>query len=433
MSTLTVQAKRTSSWRQRLGSSNRFGLLLVAFLGATLLVRVLTDDVSPSDSRHSGSFNVSGALAALLVMAAIGLLYRRRRGVWPAALTVLWLCVWTAIAIGTRGASAETVREGVREASIVALAVIVYNSRGFVSPSVAARLVQLLGIVPAVLALDQWATHTGMDVAGALRSNGTFAHPNSAVMFFGMAAAISLWLYLDNGRRRLDALLVVLFAAAVISTFSIDGLITLLAMLIAYGALHAGPLRVRLVPIAVAALVLLAFFATPFGSQRLAKESSTNLATAETEKPNSDFAWRLHKWETLMPDWERHPLLGQGLGTTLTEPAITKNAFAGLPPHNEYVRYLVETGVIGLMILVWALALLSRRLVRMRRAFRTINIDAFNAATLTIVVVIGCLVNALADNTLLDTPAAYAATLIVAATLSLPAAQMRKSPTSPYV
>jgi hypothetical protein len=43
-----------------------------------------------------------------------------------------------------------------------------------------------------------------------------------------------------------------------------------------------------------------------------------------------------------------------------------------------------------------------------------------NAATLALAIVVGCLVNSLADNTLLNSPTCYAAVLIVAAVLSLP-------------
>jgi O-antigen ligase len=436
MSAWPSQASRLTPWRRTLGAASGLALStggLVLFLGATLLVRVLTDDLSSPNSRHSGSLNLSGAIAVLFILVAGGLLLRRRHGVLPTVLAVLWLCVWTAVAVNTSGASTETLREGVREGSVIALAVIVYNARGAVTIPIATRLVQLVGFAPALLALYQLATHTGMDVSGQLRSNGTFAQPNSAVMFFGLAAIASLWRYLDYGRRRSDALLVTLFAAAVISTYSVDGLISVVAMMAAFGALLAGPWRDRLVPYMVGGLVVLVFFATPLGSQRISKESSTSVATTEGQKPNSDLAWRLHKWKTLIPDWERSPLFGRGLGTTTTEAAIPKNAFAGTPPLNEYVRYLVETGVVGFMILLGALAVLIRRLVRRRRIPGTLDAGTLNAATLALAVIAGCLVNSLADNTFLDSPTCYAAALIVVAVLSLPGIEVRRAPASQAV
>jgi O-antigen ligase len=428
MSVSSPQRDGPPSWRRRLGTASDLDLLLVRCLGVLLLVRVLTDDLSGPDTQNSGSVNLSGAIAVLLILVAAVLLLCRHRGIGTTILAGLWLCLWIAIAANTNGVSTETLREGVREASVIALAVIVYNARGAVTVSIATRLVQLLGIVPALLALYQLATHTGRDVAGEFRSYGTFAHPDSAGMFFAIVAATSLWRYLDGGRRRFDALLTGLFAAALLTTLSLDGLATLLAMLIAYGALRPGSLRDKIIPWAIAGILALAFFATPFGARRITNESSTSIKTAESGKANSSLAWRLDKWKLLIPQWERSPFLGRGIGTTVTGKRILGNQFAGEAPHNEYVRYLVETGIVGLAILLWALIILIRRLIRKRRIPGELAVDTRNAATLAIVIVIGCLVNALAENTLLNSPMCYIVVLIVFAVLSPSDIVMNRAP-----
>jgi O-antigen ligase len=418
-----------SAWHRGLGTASGLDLLLVPFLGAMLLVRVLTDDASSPNSRHSGSLNLSAAIALLFILLAGWLLPRRRRGLSATVLAVLWLCIWTAIAMNTSGASTETLREGVREASVVALFVIVYNARGAVTVPIATRLVQLVGFAPAIIALYQLATDTGMDVGGHLRSNGTFAHPNSAVMFFAIAATASLWRYLDYGRHRSDALLVPLFAAAVISTFSIDGLATMFAMMVAFGVLHPGPFRVKLVPYAIGVLVVLVFFATPLGAQRVSGETATGLAAAERGEGSTSLTWRIKKWKTLIPEWEASPIVGRGLGTTTTAESTFEDPYAGYPPHSEYVRYLVETGVVGLALLLAALFLLIRVLVRKRKTPGALDAGTLNAPTLALVIIVGCLVNSIADNTLLDSPTAYAAALIVAAVLALQGVGLRQVPT----
>jgi hypothetical protein len=421
---------KLSRWCGQLSATGNLDLWVVPFLGIMLFVRVLTDDRSAPDSRHSGSLNLSAMIAVLFIIVATGLLLSRRRGVLPTALAVLWICIWTAIALNTNGVSTETLREGVREVSVIALAVIVYNARGTVTVSIATRLVQLIGFVPALIALYQLATHTGMNINGDVRAYGTFAHPDSAGMFFAIAATTSLWRYLDDGRHRSDILLMTLFAAAIIATASLDGLITLVAMLIALGALRPGPVRANLIPYAIAGMVLLVFFATPLGSQRLSSESSTNVAAAERGEASSSLAWRLHKWKTLIPEWERSPLVGRGLGTTITVERTTRNNYTGVPPLNEYIRNLVETGIIGLAILLWALTILVRHLIRMRDAHGRPEADIHKAATLGIVIVIGCLVNSLADNTLLYSPTCYVAALVIAAVLSLPGGEKARSPSA---
>lgn len=423
-----LQRGSLSSRRRGLDVVSGLDLLLVPFLGALLLVRVLNDDLSAPDSRYSGSLNLSAVIAVLFILVAVGLLLRRRRGVLPTALVGLWLCVWVAIAMNTSGASTETLREGVREVSVVALIVLIYNARGAVTVPIATRLVQFVGFAPAILALYQLATHTGMEVAHNLRANGTFAHPNSAAMFFAIAATASLWRYLDDGRRRSDALLVTLFAAALIATFSIDGLITLAAMLTTFGALRPGSLRVKLGPCAIAGVVVLVFFATPLGAQRVASESSTSLAAADRGETSSSLNTRLYRWKTLLPAWERSPLFGRGLGTTTTAESTSANRLNSLLPHNEYIRYLVETGIVGLAILLAAVVILLRGLVRKWKIPGTLDAGTLNAPALAIAVIVGCLVNALADNTLLNSPTCYAAALIVAAVLALPGIEMRRAP-----
>lgn len=412
----------TVSWRRVRDLSDGRGILLVLALGIALVVRVLTDDRSAPDSRNTGSLNLSGVIAVIFILTAAAMLLRHRRGVLPSLLAAAWLCTWTAIAVGTHGASTETLREGVREASVAALAVIVYNARGAISVSAATRVVQLAGLVPAVIALYQLASHTGLDIASELRANGTFAHPNSAAMFFAIAGAASLWRYLDSGRSRLDALMTLLFLAAVIATYSIDGVITVIVMLIALGILRRGSFRANLGPYVVAVAVALAFFVTPLGAQRIAKESATNVATAEHEEANSSLAWRLNKWKTLIPEWESAPVLGHGIGTTTTGTRVPGNQFIGVLPHNEYIRYLVETGVAGVLVLLFALAMLTRALLRRRRE-QLPDRCVSDAAILAIVVVLGCLVNSLADNALLDSTTGYATALIVIAAISIPAAR----------
>jgi hypothetical protein len=124
------------------------------------------------------------------------------------------------------------------------------------------RLIQVAGVASALLAIYQFATHSGVLINGELRSNGTFAHPNGAAMFFAIATTASLWRYVDNGRRRLDALFVVLYALATITTFSLSGVAGLLAMLMAYGAARPGSIRLKFGAYVVAGLVAIGLVAT---------------------------------------------------------------------------------------------------------------------------------------------------------------------------
>jgi O-antigen ligase len=397
---------------------------LVPTLGAALVVRVLTSQaVSSPRARYSQSLNLSGLIAVFLIILALGLLLHRRRATPSSLAAALFLCVWTVVAVRTHGESNLTFREGVREASIIAIPVIVMNARGALSVALAARIVQAAGFLPAFVAIYQFATNTGLNVGGNIRADGTFTHPNGAAMYFAIAVTASVWRFLDSGRRRSDALLAALFAVATITTFSVGGLASLLAMLLTFGFLRPGSMRLKLGSFGLAALVIVAFVATPVGAKRIETESATSIHSAETRgTANTSLAWRFYKWRTLIPEWEQAPILGRGLGTTVTAEGTSQNVTAGNVPHNEYVRYLVETGAAGLAIVMIALATMIHRLMRRRRIPATSN-----SAALGLAVVVGCMFNALGDNTLLYSTTGYAAALIIAATLCATGAAARRT------
>ena len=298
----------------------------------------------------------------------------------------------------------------------MALAVIVCNSAGILNLPVVTRLIQIAGITSALIALYQLESHTGQLIVGQIRSNGTFAHPNDAAMYFSIAATTSWWRYFDYERHRSDLLFGIIFSAATITTFSLGGLASLLVMLVALGALRPGAMQTKLAAGAVACIVAVAFLATPLGAERLASETSTELSSGQTtDKPHSSLQWRFYKWGTLIPLWEQAPILGQGLGTTTTIEGTAENTTTADIPHNEYVRYLVETGAVGLLILLAALVLLIRQLARRRRVE-----GAQGGAILALSVLAGCLVNALSGNTFLNSTTCYATVLIVIAVLCAP-------------
>ncbi len=397
---------------------------LAPFLGFTLLVRIVTDEsLSSALIRHTSALNLSGGIALIFILIATGLVLRRGEGLRFAAWALAFLGLWALVAAYYHGLSTETIREPVREASILALGLIVYNSRGALNMAVVVRLLQVAAVASAVIALDQVLTHTGIPINGEIRSNGTFVHPNSAAMFFAIACTGSVWRYLDHGRGRLDALLAAVFAAATVSTFSFSGLAALVAMLAVFGTVRGGSLRRTLGFYAAAALVVVGFLATPLGSERLAEQASTNLgASHNTEVSTTSLGWRLYKWELLLDEWERAPILGRGIGTTVTLEGHSEDVTAGQVPHNEYLRYLVETGIVGLVLLLAVVVMLLRALARRRIA------SGDSTAILGTAVLVGCLVNGLADNTFLYTTTGYAAAMVIAAALALPAGPKRPGP-----
>jgi O-antigen ligase len=380
-------------------------LPLVPTFGALLALRVLVDAAPDGGSRYSTAVDMPGFLAMALISLALGLLWRRREGLRPTLAVAAAIGLWTLIMVAGEGASAVSLREGVREASLLAVAVIVVNSRGVLSLERCTRIVQVAGAIAGIVALIQVATHNGMDVAGDIRSNGTFSHPNAAAVYFAVAAISSLWRWLELGRTRLDAAFLLLFSAAAITTFSIDGVGALIAMAVVFAMVRSGSARFRIgVCVAVAALAAV-FALTPIGSNRIASETNTSLSGSSGAETNS-LEWRVHKWRHLVDEWKSSPVVGHGLGWTVAQD--DGHPSNSQLPHNEYVRYLAETGAVGIGLLLAGLGAFG--FVLLRGSDRGRGAGALGAALLA-----GLMVNALAANTLLYTPAAYAAVAVLAA------------------
>ena len=383
-------------------------LPLAPVLGSLLLLRVVTDGVPSGGTRYSGAIDLSGLVAVALILLAIGLFARRREGLRPTLAVAAGIGLWTMIAVHYDGVSSVTAREGLREASIAAVAVIVINSRRSLDLDACTRIVQFAGAIAAAVALIQFATHTGADVVGQIRSDGTFAHPNDAAVYFAIAAVASLWRFSERGRGRLDAAFVLAFTAAGVVTFSLTGVIAMLVMVLVLALLGGGSRRFKLGAAAVAAAVVVAFLLTSVGSERVNTESATQLGKGAA-RSTSSVDWRLVKWRHLLHEWRQEPVLGKGLGSTTTAVSESHSSNSQLP-HNEYLRYLVETGVVGLGLVLAGILLLMRRLWAIGKAPTRSGEAALGGALMA-----GLLVDAVAANTLLYTPAAYAAALLLAA------------------
>lgn len=99
-------------------------------------------------------------------------------------------------------------------------------------------------------------------------------------------------------------------------------------------------------------LVIALFASTEFGQQRLASIAQTPILNPDIDISRAillsqgdfnSFNWRLSQWYLLLNAWHHSPILGYGLGLSIP---VAGN---GLLPHNDYIRALVEGGIIGLV------------------------------------------------------------------------------------
>ena len=382
------------------------GLALLAVgawapLVALLWIRMY-GDVGDALGRYS-----SDAVGAFAVAVVVLALVTEVRGRARTSLVAIYVLLGGSIAYAaTRyGDTSGFVKEWLRLASIAALAVLALAAgqrAGTVDRYL--RIAVLAAAIPAVVAIAQFAG-VGHLAAGA-RAFGTFSHPNAAGAVFAFALLGSLALALHS-RRRADWWLVLLFCSALFTTRSLGGLV---AGVVGVGALthfrlHGAKRGLLLAAIAGAVAI---FALTPIGAERLSQlESTTSYSAAAQGHVTNSLDWRFLNWHLLLGVWGQHRVFGTGAGSTkqFVQPL-------GTLPHNEYVRVLVEGGVVGALIVAAGLLGLWRA-VR-RRASSSL------AGSLGRAVLIAACVDALVDNLFNYTPAVYLAAVAIGLALGAP-------------
>ncbi|AOY70092.1 polymerase [Arthrobacter sp. ZXY-2] len=362
-----------------------------------LLSRVYFDGVNKFSI---GGVNITSLLGALLLGIAIGMVITGLYGIIPfvALLVILYFSNLQAQA----GFGPELSDEFVRFASVLGVFFIVLNLRVRPTTKAVLLLIQLMGLVSAVFAIAQLFLGTGMQVQGLTRIAGTMAHPNSAALLYGVALTASVVSFFAGISRRRSMIASFIFAASLLITGSIGGVIAAVVMLSSYGLLaYRVPRRVRSVTVSLVAVTVLGFVLSPLGGARL-EEFSTIDVSGGSE--SNSLEWRLGRWGNILSYWRESPLLGQGFG------ASTKGAMLnGYPPHNEYVRALVEVGIVGFVLIAVFVCASVWRIKKVASERESESI----LPSLTLAVLIGMLVNALSENTLMYSVPAYLLALLL--------------------
>jgi O-antigen ligase len=180
------------------------------------------------------------------------------------------------------------------------------------------------------------------------------------------AARLRRWNSQSSSARNLIPLLILAMGGAALASGSRGAIVTLVAVLLAVLGLGVGGAsgRARVVKVAVAALLIL-MAGIWIGGDVL--YGTVERLLTELERPDEGF--RLRVWPDALALWRQAPLLGNGLGSfavafppfrTLRAPAVVSHA------ESDWLQILVETGVVGLGLLLattasLALMLLSRR------------------------------------------------------------------------
>lgn len=260
----------------------------------------------------------------------------------------------------------DSLREWIRLFSWLMVYLLVMQLKGRVHPETVVSTVLWSLAIPLTVALMQMfvpsllpgdLSPNGGDVSASgpasegSRIRGTMGHPNGFATYLLLSLGLTWW-KLNESKRRLPWLLLLgllaFFYVGTKALFSLMMLAVLVLVLLAprlsIPSLVGGVL--------LFGLVIALFGSTEFGQERLGSLSGTPLFNRDidisraillSQGDNNSFNWRLSQWYLELNRWQQYPILGYGLGLSI--PA----AGNGFLPHNDYIRALVEGGVVGLL------------------------------------------------------------------------------------
>lgn len=184
------------------------------------------------------------------------------------------------------------------------------------------------------------------------RLNGTMGHPNSLAYFCMLFLGVTLWKLETDNKKLPWIILAFTLAFFLVSTKSLGGLAMLLTFTFFYVATRLNIQSLISAPLLVG-LVSFLFLRSDFGRDRLASLYETPLLNPDLDLSRTlllawgdgnSFNWRIAQWTYLIDSWKEFPILGYGLGT------IRQVSVFGNYAHNDYIGYLVEGGIIGLIL-----------------------------------------------------------------------------------
>jgi O-antigen ligase len=276
----------------------------------------------------------------------------------------------------------DSIREWVRLFSWLMVYLLMMQLKNKLPPEKVISILFWSLVIPIAVALMQMflpsllpaaLSPTGGESLGALpegsRIRGTIGHSNGFATYLFLFLGLTWW-KVGQSKQRLPWLILLGFLVFLyMNTKALFSLMMLAVFVLVLVAPRLSLIRL-IAAILLLGTLLLIFASTDFGQQRLGSISNTPLLNPDidvwraillSKGDNNSFNWRIAQWTYLLQEWQYYPIFGYGLGVS------THLSTNNLPPHNDYVRALVEGGVVGLIAFLVFFATQVVRLLQLSR------------------------------------------------------------------
>lgn len=329
-----------------------FGLLLTHIKAAFFLL-ILLRTVSDFQDSFFTSFslmglNISAVLSMIVVLTGIYYIFVNRIRILslPLSKPFLVLLIFSFLSVVLSANLYDGLQEWVRLLSFYVIYLVftcAIKNKDDIKKLVAIFLISI--IMPAVVAIYQLFTGTGnLETAGFNRVMGTFAHPMQFSYFLLFIITLLLVLSLESKRKDLIFLAVsssLFLSFLLYYSYTRAAWLGLVAILVVLGYMRYRKLLYA-VPIF---LIIMAIFFSSTIAERFEDLNFTK-ARAAGEWGNSLDA-RYRTWGDTAPLFLKNPVIGNGYGTS---EIVVEEA-----PHNDYLKLLAETGILGFGAYLWLL------------------------------------------------------------------------------
>ncbi|NJM73167.1 MAG: O-antigen ligase family protein [Scytonema sp. RU_4_4] len=293
----------------------------------------------------------------------------------------LWVVLLPLGGLGLGGGYlSDSIREWIRLFSWLMVYLLIMQLKDRVPPAKVISILFLALVAPVVVGLMQvfipfalpsfLSAHSydaGSLTSDGLRIKGTIGHPNGFVTLLLLFIGLTWWKLKQSRQSFVWLLLLGLLAFFYVNTKALFGLMMIATFVVVLVAPRLSPVNF-IGGILFVVLVLGLFASSEFGRERLSSLANTPLlnphidvsrAILLSQSDNNSFNWRISQWYTLLNAWRQHPILGYGLGSSIN---VASNR---LLPHNDYVRALVEGGIVGFVTFVVFLVAQGVRLIQL--------------------------------------------------------------------
>jgi O-antigen ligase len=242
------------------------------------------------------------------------------------------------------------------------------------------RAILLASAIPLVMGFVDLFTGTQFDAEGATRIASTFVNPNSYGTYL-MFLIVFAFARVSSKNDWVGRLLLCLALPSLMFTYSRGAWIALSVAAPIYW-MWMSKRRVR---VGVIFLIVVLVGYPILGPRLAAVDYGDVLKEAQTGMTSNSFSFRLMIWKELLKLWTIHPILGWGLASTPTiNPIRLAPDNKGYAAHNDMVRHLVETGLVGFSCYLYFLWSFGRTLFRRARHFKGSELGPYALAAFAI-------------------------------------------------